>query len=774
MLVSTSAATAQQLTNTTPYTNIGIYAGDVVSNTSSINNASGSWTGTIESNAGGIYNMLGATWDGDVTNTGTVVNNGAWTGDVEANNIGTISNRGADALWTGDVVTTNSQVVNEDGATWKGNVLGDTNVLFNMADSFWIGDVIGNDGQVDNRGDWQGDVRGNAGTVFNEGEQWTGNVYDNTGSIGNGFYHPAEWLGVVVNNHGVILNNTTSTWDGNVLANAGSIGNYGAWNGNLTTTGKIINTGVWTGNVVNNGTYFRAQNQIIGSFDNRGALQLTGDLSGITTFTNSGVLDLTQLGGGQTLSAGTMVLTPSSSYKIDVTAGGASDRIVVGGAAQLGGTVSVVAAGGAYASPTDYTILTAGSVEGTFAGVTTDLAFFAPHLSYDDTSVILTLKRNDVGLPDIGKTPNQRSVGATVQALGAGNPIYDAALWLTAPQAQQAFDQLAGEGYGPTQITFIENASLFADMMTGRLDRAFDALRDGDAPNAYAAAPDVLAAVTPHLERSKSGVWGEVYGARGLLAANAETTGATSSTGGFTVGLDGLAGDWRLGMMVHAGTTVTDVAAVDASSRSADYGVGVYAGTQWGQTRLSLGADYTRHYVNATRQVAFPGFTDSLSASYAANTAEAFGKLSQHFDLGVVSLTPYASLAYVRQETDGFTESGGPAALNSATSLVDATFATLGVGADRKFAIGDGMLLTAKGALGWRHALGGAPDDAHALADGTSFSVVGAPIAGDTAIVNAGFSLDVSAANTLDLSYDGQLGLGGQTHVLKGTWAGSF
>src|SRR5690606_32545977 len=122
---------------------------------------------------------------------------------------------------------------------------------------------------------------------------------------------------------------------------------------------------------------------IIGAFDNRGALQLTGNLSGITTLTNSGRLQLTHNSGAQTLSVGSLVLAPASSYEIDVTAAGATDKIVVGGHAALAGTVNVTAANGAYASPTSYTILSAGSISGQFASVTTDLAFFAAHLTYD-------------------------------------------------------------------------------------------------------------------------------------------------------------------------------------------------------------------------------------------------------------------------------------------------------------------------------------------------------------------------------------------------------
>ena len=70
--------------------------------------------------------------------------------------------------------------------------------------------------------------------------------------------------------------------------------------------------------------------------------------------------------------------------------------------------------------------------------------------------------------------------------------------------------------------------------------------------------------------------------------------------------------------------------------------------------------------------------------------------------------------------------------------------------------------------------MGTAPDDTHALAGGTSFSVLGTPLAGDTAVLDAALNLDISANNKLDLAYSGQVGAGSQTHGLSLTWGGGF
>ena len=223
--------------------------------------------------------------------------------------------------------------------------------------------------------------------------------------------------------------------------------------------------------------------------------------------------------------------------------------------------------------------------------------------------------------------------------------------------------------------------------------------------------------------------------------------------------------------MLHVGRTSAKVDDRDTSGDSTDYGAGLYGGRQWGATRLSFGAAYTRHDWDASRSVGYPGFADSLSADYSTGTAQAFGKLSHAFDLGVVSLVPYAGLAYVNQSADAFSETGGPAALESRSDAIDATFTTLGLGTRREFLLGD-RLMTAKAAVGWRHAYSDTDGATHTIVGGDSFFIVGASVPDDMAVLNAGLNLNFSPETTLGLTYDGQVGSdGAQSHALKGAWA---
>ena len=273
-------------------------------------------------------------------------------------------------------------------------------------------------------------------------------------------------------------------------------------------------------------------------------------------------------------------------------------------------------------------------------------------------------------------------------------------------------------------------------------------------------------------EQGERGVWAQAYGAG--ASSSGGSAPLTAQAGGMVIGTDGLVGDWRLGAMLQLGVTGSKVAALNSTVNSTDYGAGLYAGTSWGDTRLALGGVYTLHDTKSARTVAFPGFSDSMTASYMAGTAQGFAELSHEFDLGGLSLTPYAGLAQVRYMSSGFTETGGPGALSRAGQVVDATFATLGLGVDRSFVVGGDMLMTARASLGWRHGFASNPASVNSLVGAPAFAVTAAPAASDLAVLGAGLTLDVNSTTNLDLAYDGQLGSGMQTHALKATWAMQF
>jgi uncharacterized protein with beta-barrel porin domain len=757
-LAAMGAASAQDLTNTTPFTANAPYIGDVLSNTSTIDNnaAAPGWQGDIVANSNFINNNAGATWSGDILSNVQTINNFAgasWFGSVST--AGDLKNFGT---WSGDVLFNSEKIENHVGAVWTGDVYGNTHKFLNYGN--WVGDLVaqGSTGELNSYGDWLGDVLGNDGTIYNDGV-WTGDIQTNSYRIINNLLDTTStetlWLGDVLTNDGTIINYINATWQGDVVDNAGKISNYNFWNGNLNNRGIAANTGIWTGNVLNTGTVFSARNQFIGNFDNRGAVQLTGDLSISGLFTNSGRLQLTETAGVQTLTVGTAEFGTTASYEIEVTAIGETDLMLVTGTARLGGIVTVKTStigGGTFDDQKAYTILTAGSIEGDFDEVTADLAFLSPHLSYDANNVYLGLRRNDVGFADTGATGNQVAVAAAAEALGPQNPIYDAILWLAPSEAQNAFDQLSGEVFGVSANAALLGAGTVADFSLSRLGRGGSSVSDD--------------------KEDGDQIWAQAYGAG--MASGSGIAALDGRTGGFAFGRDGQLGDWRVGALVKLGMSASSVPELTSRIDSTDLGAGLYAGTAWGQTQLSLGGAYTLHDTQSSRIVDFPGFADVLSGNYLADTTQAFAELSQAFDLGAATLTPFAGLSYVRYATEGFVEDGGPAALTRDAYAVDAVFATLGVGVEQSFDLGEDRSLTARASLGWRGAYGDASTSRNALDGAPAFTVTSAPLSGDLTIVSAGVDIDVNATTDLDLSYDGQFGSLGDTHSVRGTWATSF
>lgn len=93
---------------------------------------------------------------------------------------------------------------------------------------------------------------------------------------------------------------------------------------------------------------------------------------------------------------GDLTFKPGSTYRVDATAEGKSDRVKVTGTANLAGSVVHVGSGGTYAESTAYTILSANTLNGHFDSATSDMAFLQPSLSRQGNQVVLTLDKKQV------------------------------------------------------------------------------------------------------------------------------------------------------------------------------------------------------------------------------------------------------------------------------------------------------------------------------------------------------------------------------------------
>ncbi|MER9307029.1 autotransporter outer membrane beta-barrel domain-containing protein [Mesorhizobium sp. M0293] len=460
--------------------------------------------------------------------------------------------------------------------------------------------------------------------------------------------------------------------------------------------------------------------------------------------------------------AGNLDQAAGSIYQVELNSTGQSDLIHATGTATIaaGAVLDVIKTDAApYVAGTHYTVLQADmGVTGTYT-ISGLGPFTGLSASYDPTHVYLDAVQAK-SFAQVGLTPNQIATGTGAESLGNANPLFDAIFALPSEAAaQDAFDQLSGEIHASAKGTLLEDSRFVRDAATNRISAAF-----GDAGSTAAlpvmaygeGGPEMVAADT-----DRFAVWGQAFGSWGNTDSDGNAAAFDRSTGGLLAGADTLAGGWRIGLLGGYSHSSFDTDARNSSGKSDNYHLGLYGGTNWGAIAFRTGATYSWSSFSTKRSVAFDGFADALSADYDAGTAQMFGELAYKADAGRFKLEPFANLAYVSVHTDGFTETGGDAALTSAGSTTDATFTTLGLRGSTDFALG-GMNATARGMLGWRHAFGDTtPLSTLAFAGGDAFTIAGVPIARDAAVIEAGLDLNMSANATLGLSYSGQFGGGG-------------
>jgi outer membrane autotransporter protein len=445
--------------------------------------------------------------------------------------------------------------------------------------------------------------------------------------------------------------------------------------------------------------------------------------------------------------------------------GTTSDFIDVTGTATLGGTVTAAPYGaGGTAAGRRYTILTAtGGIVGGTTYTLTDpnvTAFLTGALAYDTNNVYLDITRNAVTFSSMAATENQRRVAAAVDGLGAGNTVYDGVSSVAdASAAAAAFDSLSGEFHASMKTAMIEDSRFIRDAISARLNHAVNGVT-----------------VTGAIAASKAtgfGVWGQTFGSWGTSGGDGYAD-LDRSTGGLVAGLDGeFADSWRAGFLAGYSHGSYDANGLSANSDSDDYHVGVYSAGTIGAFGLSAGAAYSWHDISTERSVSLPGLTEKLKADYDAHTLQVFGELNYDLKAGDANLQPFANLAYVHLGETGFAETGGASALTSAGGDTDTTFATFGLRASTDIAFGE-TAASLRGAVAWRHAFGDINPTSNVSLSGAGFTVSGAPVAEDAALIDAGIDFKLAANTTLGLTYSGQLAEDATAHSIKANFAVKF
>lgn len=781
----------------------------------------GAGTGVLEVAHAGVVTGANAIVGGVSGGTGTAQVNGAgslWTiaDDVDVGKAGI----GALTIGAGAVVSNNNGyighlaggtgVVEVDGAGSSWTMTNDLLVGFSGTASLTIthGGVVTNAGVLNT----VGSEAGSSGEALISG---AGSIWQNTNG---GLFIGTSGAGKVT----IADGGTVSVGTGvGIAINAGSAGtlNVGAAEGDVaaapgavTATNMLFGSGA--GQLVFNhtdtGYTFTPLLQSLGAVGeikqlsgdtiytgdgslffgtttvSGGRLSVNGTLGGTFNITGgalggSGTLGTVSATTGGTLAPGNSVgtlnvvnatINAGSIYEVELNDGGNvagtnNDLLNATGTVTInGGTVNVMPENGTddgttYAPGLTYTIIAAtGGVNGVFDALADNYAFLNFGLSYDANTVYLSSSLNDLCLP--GFTANQCATADGVETLGAST-LLTAVTLLANSEAASAMDGLSGEFHASAKTVLIEDSRFARDAALIRLRNALSAT-------------SVNANGMVETEASNGQTfWSQAFGAFGAVDSDGNTANMDRDIGGIFLGGDtAVAGDSRLGLMGGYSHTRFSVDGRSSSGVADTYTLGVYGGKAWDAFAVKVGLAHSWHSLDTSRTVAFAGFSDSLSASYEARTFQAHGEIAYGIDTVSARIEPFASFAHVRLTTDGFTESGGAAALSATGQTVDDAFSTIGVRAEKRADLGraDANL---RGMVGWRHVFDGTPTAALAFASGSNgFTVAGGGIARDLLTLNIGVDLDIAKAAKLGLAYDGQFGTGLVDHGLKASLSVRF
>lgn len=785
-----SNASSAQINNLSGHGNVALG-----SNYLQINNAAGTFSGVI-SGVGGVN--IGS---GQQVFTGT----NSYTGGtgIMAGAVLELGNGGTEGSVAGSIANYGAVVFNRsDDVLYNGEITG--NGLFAHVGSGKLtltttsssrGDVlIGPDSTLQlGNGGTTGHIGGTnfTGTITNLGTL----IYDRSNAV--------SWKGIYAGNGEIIkegANTLTLTGDSSGYAGSTSV-----------KSGKlIVGNNLGNGKLGGNVTVFDGAS--LGGYGTLGS-----GAGSLVSIQSGGILSPGNSIGTLTIN-GDLTLQPGSYLMTELSGNGTADLVNVTGRANIGGSHLVITALDpeiSYKAGQNYDILTAGNlVSGQFADVTSNSAFLTFTLDPEQSSNAFNVELKPIATepepsnPDPGGNPGEgenpkptplfttvadtKNQFATAQALdslsqtGSSLALYNRLLMLSADEARAAFNGLSGEAYASAKGALINQSQFINSAITNRLQQA-----NGSTPTAPVATmnyvseakkPDAFGTVIPQTDSENLYTgWGYAYGAWSEQDSTSNTGRMKSSVGGFVTGIDRLVYEnWRLGLLAGYSHTSFNVDSRASSGSSDNYTLGAYTGTEWQMSNgnalaFSSGVAYTWHQMDMNRSIAFPAFSDSLNADYDAGTFQIFGELGYKIRLPKAVFEPYANLSYVRLKTDGFDEDGQTAAaLSMQSDTMSTTFSTVGIRASTGFDLGT-IPTTARADLGWRHAAGDIdPVSKASFVGSNAFTVAGAPIAKDTAIIEAGLDFELSKDATLGVSYSGQFGSGAQRNGFNASLKVSF
>ncbi|MDI1298690.1 autotransporter outer membrane beta-barrel domain-containing protein [Methylotenera sp.] len=270
------------------------------------------------------------------------------------------------------------------------------------------------------------------------------------------------------------------------------------------------------------------------------------------------------------------------------------------------------------------------------------------------------------------------------------------------------------------------------------------------------------------------GVWMQGFGFKGDQNKRNSIDGYTANTGGFAVGADTVVGngDFRVGgALAYASTGIDGDGATQANRTDIDsYQGTLYGSWNAGAWYLDAALGYGRHQYDTKRFVSL--VNASVIGSHDADQYLAKIGGGYPIQLGKVTITPMASLTYVKLDQSSYTEkdhSNSGAALSVAS--VDSDSFRSGLGAKISAPLSSGKVkTTADARLMWNHEFADTNQDVAArFAGGTSFTTNGMNQSRDSANIGLGINFISENHQNLSVNYDAEVKSGyvGHTGSIK-------
>jgi autotransporter-associated beta strand protein len=397
-------------------------------------------------------------------------------------------------------------------------------------------------------------------------------------------------------------------------------------------------------------------------------------------------------------------------------------------------------------------ILDADQLVGEFDGVESTLAFLRPELEYDYAEGDVSLRFHRTAFGHYARTRNENTVATALESLGGDSALYRRIVGsATREEALGLLNELSGEIHGTLK------GQLFArdDMFARRLSRhaSFESAQRG-------AGDDFWVSVSRSYDA-----------AEGDGNAGRATFHATEIAGGH---------DARLGDGGFAGLAFRfDAGRLEVNSRRSEAEItsgtaALYGGKEFplgpGALRVFFSGAATLHDVDSERRIRFGG--RKLEARYGGRSfAGVFETAYRVSPTERFFVEPYASVAWHGLRLDGFTEKGSSTALRKGKDRWNRAVSTLGMrlstplGGDAEFDVD----------VAWRHLHGGVtPKSVFTVEGSDRFTIWGADVSKDVAILGLGIGLKLTDNAKLRLRYDGELGTQGKSHagqiVLEVKW----